>query len=148
MRLVAEPINTSPLAPTYSGADDVDMVRVAVMVRFHVLAFSPSVTALTPTFSSFLLSTLLSIPKPNVPVSVFISTPNLVEVSTSLSEVHTPPLLVDLDVTLPLVHSALEPVPGGSRRIISTTSGPLVTKLLPVGSEPRMMPFMPLPSQL
>ena len=125
-----------------------DMVRVAVMVRFHVLAFSPSVTTLSPTFSSFLLSTLLSSPKPKVPLSVVTSTPNLVEVSASLSEVHTLPLLVDVDVTLPLVHSALEPVPGGSRRIISTTSGPLVTKLLPVGSEPRMMPFMPLPSQL
>ena len=118
------------------------------MVRFQVLAFSPSVTILSPTFNSFLLSILLRIPKPNVPESVVASTPNLEEVSASVSEVHTLPLLVDVDVTLPLVHSALEPVPGGSRRIISTTSGPLVTKLLPVGSEPRMMPFMPLPSQL
>ena len=125
-----------------------DMVRVAVMVRFHVLAFSPSVKTLSPTFNSFLVSTLLSIPKPIVPTSVVKSTPNLVEVSNSLSEVHTPPVQVDVDVTLPLFHSALEPVPGGSRRIISTTSGPLVTKLLPVGSEPRMIPFMPLPSQL
>ena len=125
-----------------------DMVRVVVMVRFQVLAFSPSVTILSPTFSSFVLSTLLSSPKPKVPESVVRSTPNLEEVSASVSEVHTLPLLVDEDVTLPLVHSALEPVPGGSRRIISTTSGPLVTKLLPVGSEPRMMPFMPLPSQL
>ena len=125
-----------------------DMVRVAVMVRFQVLAFSPSVKILTPTLRSFLLSKLLRNAKPNIPVTVVTSTPNLVEVSTSLSEIHTLPLLVDEDVTLPLVHSALEPVPGGSRRIISTTSGPLVTKLLPVGSEPRMMPFMPLPSQL
>ena len=82
------------------------------------------------------------------PVSDVMSNPNLPVTAPSSSELHTPPWLVDFEVMVPLVHSALEPVPGGSRRIISTTSGPLVTKLLPVGSEPRMMPFMPLPSQL
>ena len=41
----------------------------------------------------------------------------------------------------PFSHEALEPEPAGSRSIIITLSGPAVTKLLPDGSAPMMIPF-------
>ena len=52
MRLVAEPINTSPLAPTYSEADEVDMVRVVVTERLQVEALSPWVVTFKPAEAS------------------------------------------------------------------------------------------------
>ena len=90
-RLVDEPTNTSPFAPTYSGAEDVEMARVTVVALLHVLAFSPWIFSLRPTVRSFVLFSSLMIATPK-PVEVVQSMPNFVVVINSVSDDHTPPV--------------------------------------------------------
>ena len=58
-------------------------------------------------------------------------------------EEYTLPRVLIWFTVVPFVHDALDADPGGSLRIISKTLGPLVTKLLPVGFEPRITASRP-----
>ena len=146
-RLFEVPTNTSPFAPTYSGSADVAMLLVVVIWWLQVLALSMFVVTFTPTsklntdFASFSSATAN-------PIEVVSVGPNFQCNIASVSDVVTEPLLFEYEEIEPEVHSALESEPGGSRRIISTISGPAVTKLLPVGIEPSTIHGMPLPLQL
>ena len=137
--LVELPMNTSPWAPTYSISSDVLIALVTVTERLHEEASSPSTVTLAPTVRSKVLlsSSMRATP---IPVTVEADTPSLVLVSSSLLLLHTLAVVCDSVVTVPVVHSVFDFDPGGSRSTMSIRSGPAVTKLLPVGSEPRMIP--------
>ena len=141
--LVAEPMNTSPSAPTKSGESLVDMVRVVSTVRFQEYELSDSILTLAPTVKSFFASTLVITATP-IPFDVSTFLPSLVVVVRPVSLLKFAVTTFDKVTIEPELHSADEPEPAGSRRIISIISGPEVTKLLPVGREPNTTPVIPL----
>ena len=145
MMLVDCPMNTSPCAPTYSGSLDVEKAWVMVVVVSIFVELSPSLSILAPISRSSLASSTVMSPTPGVPAMISVWSPKRCLNETDAFSVKVVPLTCDEVVMLPVLHSACEFVPGGSRRIISNLSGPAVMKLLPVARVPRIIPFMPLP---
>ena len=132
-------MNRSPLAPTYSGSAEVDITFSVDTVLVHELPSSLSLDIFTPKPTSNLFSTSVMTINP-IPLPRVVLLPQWLTNSRLLSVTTVFPLYEYFDLTVPVVHWALEAVPGGSRRIICSNVGPSVTKLLPVGRNPRMMP--------
>ena len=83
--LVDVPMNTSPLAPTYFGSEEVDILRSMVVDLVHDDEFSPFDVSLAATVLSFCYFSSLLIEKPTPCNEIAILKPSFIVVEASTS---------------------------------------------------------------